>query len=111
MFGKHEETGYIKALEGIEPKTLVFGEHTLMSKFILLMGYELPMHKHSQEQIGYLIEGHILLTIGEEQRDMYPGDSWNVPEGIIHGAKIIEDSIALEVFSPIREDYLPQLIR
>jgi quercetin dioxygenase-like cupin family protein len=37
-----------------------------------------------------------------------PGDSWSIPENIEHEVKILEDSIVLELFSPIREDYLPE---
>jgi len=37
-----------------------------------------------------------------------PGDSWCVPSGVAHGAEILEDSVVIEVFSPIREDYLPK---
>ncbi len=39
---------------------------------------------------------------------MEPGDSWNVPANIEHGAEILADSVAIEVFSPVREDYLPE---
>jgi len=37
-----------------------------------------------------------------------PGDSWNVPGNVAHRAEILADSVAIEVFSPVREDYLPQ---
>jgi quercetin dioxygenase-like cupin family protein len=36
-----------------------------------------------------------------------PGASWSIPGGVEHGGEFIEDSIAVEVFSPVREDYLP----
>jgi unsaturated pyranuronate lyase len=52
-------------------------------------------------------QGHILLTIGDAQYDAYPGDSWYMLENVTHGAKIPEDSVAIEIFSPVREDYLP----
>ena len=38
---------------------------------------------------------------------MEPGDSWCIPGHVEHRAEIIEDSVAIEVFSPVREDYLP----
>jgi quercetin dioxygenase-like cupin family protein len=37
-----------------------------------------------------------------------PGDSWSIPGGTQHGAAILQDSVAIEVFSPVREDYLPR---
>jgi quercetin dioxygenase-like cupin family protein len=35
------------------------------------------------------------------------GDSWRIPGDVEHWANIIEDSVAVEVFAPVREDYLP----
>lgn len=99
--------GYIKMLDGISRKTLVFGGNTLMSEFRLGAGKTLPMHSHPEEQIGYLVSGHMALTIGGIKHDLLPGDSWVVPGNIVHGADIYEDSVAVEVFSPVRKDYLP----
>jgi len=31
----------------------------------------------------------------------------SIPGGVEHGAEVLEDSVAVEVFSPVREDYLP----
>jgi quercetin dioxygenase-like cupin family protein len=40
--------------------------------------------------------------------ELQPGDSWCIPGGAEHEAQVLEDSVAIEVFSPIREDYLPE---
>jgi quercetin dioxygenase-like cupin family protein len=106
-FGKHSTDGYKEVLPGIKLKTLVYGERTLMTEFLLTGGRVLPQHSHPYEQTGYLVNGHIALTIGSARHDVRPGDSWNIPSGISHGASIIEDSVAIEVFSPAREDYIP----
>ena len=52
--------------------------------------------------------GKIRLSIGAEEFEAQPGDSWCIPGGVEHGAEVIEDSVAIEVFSPVREDYLPK---
>ena len=104
---KHTNEDYKDALPKIKQKTLVFGERTLMTEFLLSRNSILPVHSHPYEQTGYLVRGHILLTIGDMQYDAQPGDSWSIPENIKHGAKILEDSMAIEIFSPVREDYLP----
>jgi quercetin dioxygenase-like cupin family protein len=101
------EADYINAMEGIRRKTLVYGDYTLLTEFRLEGGKTLPMHMHPQEQTGYLISGRIILTIDGEPHEMKPGDSWSIPGNVEHGAKIIEDSVAIEVFSPVREDYKP----
>ena len=108
MFQKHSERGYTVAIPGIEQKTLVYGERTLMTEFLLKKGSRLPLHSHPHEQTGYLVHGCIRLLIGPEKHDVMPGDSWCIPSDVEHGAEILEDSVAVEVFSPVREDYLPK---
>ena len=108
MFGKDSESGYTVVTEGIERKTLAYGEKTLMTKFLLKGGSRLPRHSHPHEQTGYLISGRIRLSIGMDESDLEPGDCWCVPGGVEHGAEVIEDAVAIEVFSPVREDYLPK---
>jgi quercetin dioxygenase-like cupin family protein len=111
MFQKHNPSGYTCPVPGIERKTLVYGERTLMTQFLLKKGNPLPAHSHPHEQTGYLVKGRIRLSIGSEQNDVNPGDSWCIPGGVEHGAEILEDSTAIEVFSPVREDYLPKETR
>jgi quercetin dioxygenase-like cupin family protein len=107
VFYKRNESGYRQVLSGIELKTLVYGEKTLFTEFRLTAGNKLPKHAHIYEQTGYLIKGRISLTIGQQTFDAGPGDSWCIPGNTEHGAEILEDSVAIEVFSPVREDYLP----
>ena len=107
MFRKGVAGGHREVADGIGLKTLVHGEKTLMSEFSLKGGNVLPAHAHPHEQTGYLVSGRIRLTIGDETFEVEPGDSWCIPGDVTHSAEIVEDSIAVEVFSPVREDYLP----
>lgn len=108
VFERSSKDGYWSPLEGIEQKTLVHGEHTLMVEFRLRKGTLLPLHSHPHEQSGYLVQGGMQLTIGTLSHEVLPGDSWCIPGGVSHGAKVSEDSVAVEVFSPVREEYLPR---
>ena len=107
MFLQKTAEGYNNPVDGIWQKTLAYGKNTLMTEFILNANSTLPRHSHPHEQTGYLVSGKILLTIGDEKFECHPGDSWCIPGDVAHDAKILEDSIAVEVFSPVREDYLP----
>ncbi|OPY31871.1 MAG: Cupin domain protein [Methanomassiliicoccales archaeon PtaU1.Bin124] len=108
MFYEKDEKGYADVLPGVKRKTLVHGTNTLFTEFRLKAGHELPMHSHPEEQTGYLVSGAIRLTIGNEVREVRPGDCWCVPGNVPHGAMVSEDSVAIEVFSPVRNDYLPK---
>jgi quercetin dioxygenase-like cupin family protein len=107
MFCKANSGGYKPVLPGIQLKTLVFGDKTLFSEFRMKAGSKLPSHSHVHEQTGYLVEGNIRLTIGDEVFTVEPGDSWCIRSNVSHSAEILADSVAIEVFSPVREDYLP----
>lgn len=106
MFYKKNDEGYKVALKGIQLKPLVHGENTLLCEFKLEKGNVLPTHMHPQEQTGYLVSGRINLIIGGEKFEVRPGDSWCIPGNVEHGAEVFENSVAVEVFSPVREDYL-----
>jgi len=107
MFTKTSNNGYKELLPGIAMKTLVHGDKTLLVEFRLEKGKNLPRHAHPHEQTGYLVSGRLRLTIGEDIFEVAPGDSWCVASDIEHSAEVIEGSVAIEVFSPVREDYLP----
>ncbi|SET06419.1 Cupin domain-containing protein [Natronincola peptidivorans] len=104
---KASKEGYIKIAEGLERKTLVYGEKTLLTEFKFQQGHTLPLHEHPHEQTGYLVSGHIALIINDIRYEILPGDSWVIPGNVKHAAEIIEDSIVVEVFSPVREDFIP----
>jgi quercetin dioxygenase-like cupin family protein len=107
MFNKRNKSHYKDPLPGISQKTIVYGEKTLMVEFLLKKGCTLPDHAHPYEQTGYLVSGHIRLKIGDETFDTHAGDSWCVHMDVVHGATVFEDSVAVEVFSPVRKEYLP----
>jgi len=105
MYGNNSPDGYQEILQGIKIKTLVYGNDSLMTEFVLSKGSNLLEHTHKHEQIGYLVKGKMELFIKEKSRILKPGDSWCVPSNAKHKAVILEDSIAIEVFIPYREEY------
>jgi quercetin dioxygenase-like cupin family protein len=100
-----DPAGYVGALPGILRKTLVDGGRTQLVEFKLEKNAVIPAHDHPQEQTGYLASGRIILNIAGVDHEMRPGDAWTIPGGIEHRATILDDSVAVEVFSPGRPDY------
>jgi quercetin dioxygenase-like cupin family protein len=107
LFYKANKDGFKEVLTGIWLKTLVYGEKTLFTEFRMNAGAVLPKHAHIHEQTGYLAEGKIRLTIGKEVFEVDKGDSWCIPGNMEHSAEILKKSVAIEVFSPVRDEYLP----
>ncbi len=111
MFYKKITVGYKEVLPGVSIKTLAHGEKTLLTEFKLTLGTVIPEHFHPNEQTGYLVSGAIILTIDGEQYDVKPGDSWCIESNVHHSVQVLEKSVVVEVFSPVREDYLPENLR
>jgi quercetin dioxygenase-like cupin family protein len=106
MFKKHSDLACRQLIEGVQLGTMVHGEKTLMAQFTLEKGSDLPDHSHLYEQTGLLISGRIVISIDGVDHEALPGDSWCIGPNVSHSARAIEDSVAIEVFSPVREDYL-----
>jgi quercetin dioxygenase-like cupin family protein len=111
LFYKADQNGFKEVLPGIKLKTLVYGEKTLFTEFRMDAGAVLPKHAHLHEQTGYLTEGKIRLTIGKQVFEVNKGDSWCIPGNTSHSAEILKESVAVEVFSPVRDEYLPQKVK
>ncbi len=107
MFIKYSSENFLTPVDGIEMKTSVYGDNSLLTRFHLKKGCELPLHCHPQEQTGFMVSGKMKLIIGEDTFLAEPGDTWSIKGNVEHQAHILEDSVAIEVFSPVREDYLP----
>ena len=107
MFRKKDAGSYRQLLDGVLLKTLVHGQNTLMGEFRFDRGAKIPSHAHPHEQTGILISGRLRFQIDGEIIEAEAGDSWNIAGGIPHAAEALEGSVVVEVFTPVREDYLP----
>lgn len=65
--------------------------------FTFLQDMDLPTHSHGA-QWGTVVEGEILFTIGGDTRTYGPGDSYAIPAGVDHGAKIKAGTRVIDVF-------------
>ncbi len=66
-----------------------------------------PLHSHSHEQMGIVLEGKVGLTIGAETLEIKKGDMFLVPPDILHGLAFTFDqpAVILDIFSPPREEF------
>lgn len=72
-------------------------EAGLVAFFTFLKDMELPMHSHGA-QWGTVVEGEIELTIDGETRIYRAGNSYSIPAGVEHGARIRAGTRAIDVF-------------
>jgi quercetin dioxygenase-like cupin family protein len=64
-------------------------------------------HSHPHEQVGMVVEGRAIFFVGGEQKTLHPGDYYRIPGNVRHKVIALDQRVkALDVFFPIREDYL-----
>lgn len=81
------------------------GERMMVTLMEFKAGQSVGRHSHPNEQAGYCLSGRFKLTINGEETLIEPHDSYAIPANAMHSYQILEDSCAVEMFSPPREDY------
>ncbi|MFB3923254.1 MAG: cupin domain-containing protein [Terriglobia bacterium] len=87
-------------------RRFVSGERMTMAQFSFAKGGTVPIHHHENEQLTYVLEGTLRFTVGAEEITVRSGEVLCIPPNVPHGAVALEDAIDLEVFSPVRDDWL-----
>lgn len=100
----------LKSIPGKELAPGLTGYYAHGSKMTLGLveikaGSNLPVHQHPHEQITYILEGQLNMTIGSEHRELTAGMFYVIPSNVPHGAVAITDCKVMDVFNPVREDY------
>jgi len=107
MFTKKDTRDFRPLIDGVSMRPLAWEKNTLLCEFNLKKGFKIPAHQHPYEQTGHLISGKMNFRIGKIWQLAEPGDSWSIPENVEHEVEVLENSVVLELFSPIGPDYLP----
>jgi quercetin dioxygenase-like cupin family protein len=90
-------------------RRFVTGEHVMLAQIYLRKGCIVPKHAHENEQITWVVEGLLRLTLGEngeEVVDLGPGDVLHIPPHVPHSAEALEDTLDVDAFSPPRADWI-----
>ncbi len=107
MLTNRSDATPVEMMPGVVRRTLSASERMMLIDVVLEKGAVVPFHSHPHEQIGYLASGRVLFELEDEQRELGPGDSWLVPSNVLHQVTALEPSVAIDVFSPPREEYRP----
>ena len=91
---------------GVDFVLLSHGPESMVTKMLYKNGDKPPLHKHPNEQSGYVISGRYKIIIAGVGKEIGPGDSYSIPRDVEHGIEIIEPGEVLDFFSPPRNDYL-----
>lgn len=106
MFSPNSEATPVEMLPGVVRRTLSCGDHMLLCEITLAKGAVVPEHDHPHEQTGYVVRGRLIFRIADEEREVVAGDGYVIPGNVSHAVTALEESIAIDIFSPVREEYL-----
>jgi unsaturated pyranuronate lyase len=82
------------------------GERITLALVELAPSSVVPGHQHEAEQLGMVVRGSLVFTIGDEVRDLGPGGTWRIPSNVYHQATTgPQGALVIDVFSPIRSDW------
>jgi quercetin dioxygenase-like cupin family protein len=92
--------------EGIE-RQMVWGQQLMVCRLRFAPRVVTAVHTHPHEQITLVVQGRVLFTVDGEECPARPGDVLHFPSGVAHGATMRDEEVILvDIFSPIREDFL-----
>ena len=96
----HEEMSPLLA------RRVVHGQGLTVARVYLKKGCLVPMHSHENEQMSNVFEGRLRFEVGGQERVVAAGELIHIPPGVPHMAEALEDTVCLDIFNPIREDWL-----
>jgi quercetin dioxygenase-like cupin family protein len=105
-FGDLRELPPRRVWDGINAR-LVNGERLSLGVVELDPGAVVKEHSHEHEQLGMVISGAMTFRIGDEMRELGPGETWAIPSNVPHAATAgPEGAVVIDVFAPVRQDWV-----
>lgn len=91
---------------GVKRKILAYSNNIMAVELCFEKGAVGALHSHSHEQVGYLVKGSLIYEEAGKKTTLHAGDTYYVPPNVEHGVVTLEDVILLDVFTPMREDFI-----
>jgi quercetin dioxygenase-like cupin family protein len=87
-------------------RKIITGERAMVAQVFIAKGGIVPEHHHESEQITYILEGALKFEIEGREIVVAAGQVLRIPSHVPHRAVALEDTVDLDIFSPIRHDWL-----
>lgn len=94
---------------GVRRKIMAYGDRLMAVYVEFKRGSVGAIHRHPHEQITYIQSGSLTVHINGETRVMRGGDFYFIPPDVEHGVEALEESVLVDFFTPMREDFVPAM--
>ncbi len=105
---KHHVWGKVE-LESLNPllqRQFLTGTNVMLARILLKKGCIVPLHKHHNEQLSYVLEGALKFTIRGKDTVVGAGEVLTIPPHVPHLVEALSDTVSLDIFSPPRMDWI-----
>ena len=102
--GKDTPTEFVD--EGMTRQLLGFNNQIMMVKVWFEEGSQGYIHSHFHSQVTYIESGEFEVTVGDETKTLVAGDCFFMLPNVDHGSVCKKAGVLIDVFSPVREDFL-----
>ena len=100
-----DEIALEKVTEMISRK-IVSGEREMLAQIYLKRGALVPFHTHDSEQMTYILQGALRFHVAGEEIIVRGGEVLHIPSRVPHQAEALEDTLELDIFSPVRPEWI-----
>jgi quercetin dioxygenase-like cupin family protein len=87
-------------------RQFVVGDQVMVARISMKKGCLVPQHSHHNEQISQILAGALQFTIDGKEITLRAGEFLFIPPHLPHAALALEDTIAIDTFTPPREDWI-----
>jgi quercetin dioxygenase-like cupin family protein len=87
-------------------RQVVHTDSMTIARLRLAKGAVVPRHSHPNEQVSTIESGRLRFVFDDGETVVGEGESIQIPGGVPHAAEALEDSVALDLFSPPRADWI-----
>ena len=94
--------------EGVTRRVLAYTDALMCVENTFETGAVGALHSHPHTQITYVASGRFSFTIDGVVHEVGPGDTMLKTDGVVHGCTCLEAGVLLDIFTPMREDFLPK---
>ncbi len=106
IFQVDKETPWENTAPGVQRQLYGYDDKIMLVKVKFEKDAVGVLHEHHHSQVTYVESGVFEMTIGDEKKLIRKGDGYYVPPHVIHGTVCLEPGMLIDVFSPMREDFL-----
>lgn len=90
-------------------RKIITGDRMMLTHVFLKKGAIVPLHRHENEQLTYILEGALRFWIGSKDGQeivVRAGEVLFLPSNVPHKAEALEDTLDVDIFCPPRQDWL-----